>query len=115
MTSERNVSRAAVSYRNGVLTVICGLLVLLCVRELGVGGNSEAMASATTRPALPNAAAQRVQMIQELKELRTITTKLGSIETTVETRLAAVEKRLTEQTALLKTAERRRGRNEEQE
>ncbi len=114
MPSEQNVSRAAVSYRNGVLTVICGLLVLRCVRELGVGGGSEAMAAReATAQTVPNAAAQRQQIVQELKELKTITKKLGSMEKTVETRLGAVEQRLTEQTALLKNAERRRGRNEE--
>lgn len=113
MTTERNVSRAATSYRNGVLTVICGLLVLLCVRELGVGDSAALASSATESVGPPNAAAQRLQMIQELRELRAISTKLGSIEKTIDSRLSAVEQRLTEQTALLKASERRRGRSEE--
>ncbi len=115
MASEPKVSSGAATYRNGVLTLICALLVLLCVRGLGGGGIAgEAQASgARGVPMIPNAAAQRLQMIEELKQLSQITQKLGEIESTMDARLREMEQRLAEQTSIMKIEQRSRGRSEE--
>ena len=107
MTNRENGTHGT-TYRNIVLTVICGLLVLLAMRETGpmTGG----VAVAADVPNVPNAAAQRVQMIEQLKELKTITAKLTSIEQIVDSRLGLIESTMAEQTAAMRAEQKQRGK-----
>lgn len=106
--ADRTESRHGTTYRNGVLTVICALLAVLAMRETGSVSASEAVA-ASGPPKVPNAFAQRLQIVDELKELKTITAKLTSMEKTMDTRLSSIEGQLKEQTAAMKAEQRRRG------
>lgn len=106
--SGRANERHGTTYRNVVLTAICGLLVLLAMREAGPPG-AQAVA-APEAPMVPNAAAQRVQMIEELRELKNITTKLTTIERTMDARLGAIESRLAEQAAAMRAEQKQRGK-----
>jgi hypothetical protein len=111
MTDRTNRTHGT-AYRNGVLTVICGLLAILAMRDPGSAVNE---AAAADPPNVPNAFAQRLQIVEELKELKTITTKLTSIERTVNSRLDAIESAMVEQTAMMKAEQKRRGKEGNEE
>ena len=113
MAIQENSSREGGSYRNVVLTLACGLLVVVAVRGLGPAGSGDAHA-APGPPMVPNAAAQRLQMIEELRELRTISGKLGSMERTLESHLTSIEVRLSEQSAAMRELQRRRRKGDDE-
>lgn len=70
------------TYRNGVLTVIACLLVLLLVQGFGGGGAPEAVAQSRGEAAAPpNAAVQRLQMIRQLES---IDGRIGRLEAAVD-------------------------------
>lgn len=103
MTNRAETGRGT-TYRNLMLTAICGFLGVIAMRGAGPGAVSEAVAAEP--PNVPNAFAQRLQIVEELKELKNITAKLTSIEKTVNTRLSAIEDSMVEQASMAKAEQR---------
>jgi hypothetical protein len=105
MTNRGETTRGT-TYRNVVLTAICGLLAIIALRDPASVGASEAVAAQPMN--VPNAFAQRLQIIDELKELKAITSKLTSMEKTIDSRLASMESQLVEQSAAMKLEQQKR-------
>lgn len=113
--TERTRIRSGATYKNIVLTLICAFLGVIALRETGGLVTTAEGANNTKVPMIPNAAAQRVQMIEELRELRTISGHLESMESKMDSRLTAIERSIDEMTVAFRVENKRRGRTEESE